>query len=79
MDLHVVGPNGEHCYYSQKVIGTGSLDVDNVTTYGPENFTCVVPTGSPEIAGTYYVYVHNYDGSFINGNYISLLLNPGTP
>ena len=79
MDLHVIDPNGEHCYYSNKVIGTGSLDVDNVTAYGPENFTCVVPDGSSAVAGTYYIYVHNYDGSAVNANYISLTLNPGTP
>jgi uncharacterized protein YfaP (DUF2135 family) len=79
MDLHVIDPNGEHCYYSHKVIGTGSLDVDNVVAYGPENFTCVVAEGSSAVAGTYHVYVHDYDGSAVNANYISLTLNPGTP
>lgn len=79
MDLHVVDPNGEHSYYSNKVIGTGNLDVDNVVAFGPENFTCIVPDGSSPVAGTYHIYVHNFDGSAVNANYISLLLNPGTP
>jgi hypothetical protein len=78
MDLHVEDPNGEHCYFGNQVIGTGNLDVDNVTSYGPENFTCIVPDGGEPVAGTYHVYVRFYSGSEPRGCTITLLLNPGT-
>jgi uncharacterized protein YfaP (DUF2135 family) len=78
MDLHCVDPNGEHSYYSNKIIGTGSLDVDNVTAYGPENFTCIVPSSQAPVQGVYHVYVHYYSGSEPRNNFISLLINPGT-
>lgn len=40
LDLHVIDPNGEDCYFfhMRTEIG-GSLDIDDVNGYGPETFT----------------------------------------
>jgi len=40
LDLHVIDPNGEDCYFfhMRTEIG-GSLDIDDVDGYGPETFT----------------------------------------
>lgn len=58
MDLHVITPAGEHCFYGNRVIqGGGALDVDVTTGYGPEIFA----TARPE-RGTYHVYVNYFGG-----------------
>ena len=77
MDLHVQDPNNEHCYYSNKTIGTGFLDVDNTTAYGPENFTCIVYEGNQPVPGTYHVWVHYYSGSEPRNCTITLRANIG--
>lgn len=58
LDLHVVSPDGKHCWYGQRVVENGgALDVDVTTGYGPEIYSTPTP-----IKGTYLVYV-NYYGS----------------
>lgn len=58
MDLHVISPSGQHCFYGNRVIqGGGALDVDVTTGYGPEIFA----TARPE-RGTWHVYVNFYGG-----------------
>lgn len=58
MDLHVISPSGEHCFYGNRVIaGGGALDVDVTTGYGPEIFA----TAQPE-RGMWHVYVNYYGG-----------------
>lgn len=58
MDLHVITPSGEHCFYAHRVIaGGGALDVDVTTGYGPEIFA----TSRPD-RGTWHVYVNYYGG-----------------
>lgn len=37
LDSHLYSPNGEHMYYGNKHITGADLDVDDVTSYGPEN------------------------------------------
>ncbi|MBN1899637.1 MAG: DUF2135 domain-containing protein [Spirochaetes bacterium] len=76
VDLWVIEPTGEKCFYSFKntKIG-GSLDVDVTTGYGPEVYTLAAPTkGSYTIQVNYYsdaghpqtearVYVVQYEGT----------------
>ena len=62
LDTHVVGPSGYHIWYSH--LGSyadegAKLDVDDVTSYGPEVFTAL---RFPE-AGTYHYAVYHYAGS----------------
>ncbi len=58
LDLHVISPDGKHCWYGERVIDNGgALDVDVTTGYGPEIYSTPAP-----IKGTYLVYL-NYYGS----------------
>ncbi len=58
LDLHVIDPFGEEIYWLDKYSASnGTLDVDDIDGYGPENIYW--PQGeAPE--GTYQVYVHHY-------------------
>lgn len=64
VDLHVDdGSGGSHCYFGNKTVTTGGwnmeLDVDNVTSYGPENIRIYeAPSGS-----TIRCYVNYWSGS----------------
>jgi len=40
MDTHVWSPSAQHSCWWNKSIGAGELDFDNISGYGPENFTC---------------------------------------
>ena len=63
LDTHVVGPSGYHIWW----LGQGSLssaplaqlDVDDVTSFGPEVFTAL---SFPE-PGTYHYAIHHFAGS----------------
>lgn len=58
LDLHVIGPDGAHAWYGERVMPNGgALDVDVTTGYGPEIFSSAAPA-----SGNYHVYV-NYFGS----------------
>lgn len=58
LDLHVIGPDGEHVFYGNRIGKNGSaLDVDVTTGYGPEIYGNPAPK-----TGVYHVYV-NYYGS----------------
>jgi len=56
LDLHVVSPDGEHVFYSNRVARHGgALDVDVTTGYGPEIYASPAPPH-----GVYHVYVNYY-------------------
>jgi len=58
LDLHVVTPDGRHCFYGDRVLENGgALDVDVTTGYGPEIFS--TPAG---LEGAYLVFVNYYGG-----------------
>ena len=63
LDTHVIGANDYHIYYgSQGSLSAepfANLDVDDVTSYGPEVFTAL---SFPE-AGTYHYAVYNFSGT----------------
>lgn len=80
MDLHVISPAGEHCFYANRAIGGGgALDVDVTTGYGPEIFAATQPR-----RGVWQVYV-NYFGGFggadtaITVAQVSIITDEGTP
>jgi hypothetical protein len=57
VDLHTFAPSGKHCWYGNKEIPEGFLDVDDIDGFGPENFTlrALVP-------GRYRIGVNYYRG-----------------
>ncbi len=74
MDLHVVEPDGEECYYgNRKTKLGGSLDVDVTTGYGPEIY--VMDFANP---GTYEIYIHYYGGAALTEATVYAILYEGT-
>lgn len=79
LDLHVVGPDGQHAWYGNRVMSNGgALDVDVTTGYGPEIFSSAAP-----LNGTYHVYVNYYgsgsDQSALTVAQVSIITNENTP
>jgi hypothetical protein len=64
MDLHTWGPGSgggtQHSYYGTETIDAGTLDYDNTSGYGPENFTA---HGAPIVPGRYAVGVNYFSGA----------------
>lgn len=79
LDLHLVTPEGDHCFYGNRLLANGgALDVDVTTGYGPE----IISIPSPS-KGTYLVYV-NYYGSGeqedkVTTAKVSIVTQAGTP
>lgn len=65
LDSHLTGPMTSgttrfHCYYANRnPVPYVSLDVDDVTAFGPETIT-VSPLSGNFVPGEYRYYVHNY-------------------
>ena len=61
LDSHIVTPNGTHVYYAARGNLTAApfagLDVDDVTSFGPE-----VITLTRLMVGTYKYYIYNFSG-----------------
>jgi uncharacterized protein YfaP (DUF2135 family) len=79
LDLHVVGPDGAHAWYGNRVMPNGgALDVDVTTGYGPEIFSSAAPA-----SGNYHVYVNYYgsgaDRSALTVAQVSIITNENTP
>lgn len=78
LDLHVVAPDGGHCFYGQRSLPDGSsLDVDVTNGYGPEIYASPAPQ-----KGTYMVFV-NYYGSGENKGLttatVTIVTHEGSP
>jgi uncharacterized protein YfaP (DUF2135 family) len=77
VDLWVIDPKGEKCYYGHpSTAAGGNLDVDVTTGYGPETFTM-----AKSMPGNYSVQAQYYSS---NGNPVTrvtiyVVLNEGTP
>ncbi len=76
LDLHVWNPRGEHCYYVNRQITEGFLDIDDVHGYGPETFTA-----TDAMFGTYTVKINAYDlhGDPSSEASVALWLNGSVP
>ncbi len=76
VDLHVVEPTGEECFYGHKEtkIG-GSLDVDITDGYGPEVYTLATPT-----KGIYKIMAHYYSDNGYPQSQLTVyvVINEGT-
>jgi hypothetical protein len=60
VDLHVFEPDGSHVFYQALTGSAGYLDVDDVTSYGPEHY---YSDCSRILTGEYRVGVNYYRGS----------------
>lgn len=69
LDIHASGPDGSggrfHCYFSDpNPVTHASLDVDDVTSEGPETITINLGDGSSSfVAGQYEFWVHHFAGT----------------
>lgn len=75
VDLHAFEPNGSHVYYRSRTGRSGTLDVDDTSSYGPENY--FVPCNKVEL-GTYRIGVNYFDGSGPSTAIVALFLGDGT-
>lgn len=60
VDLHAFEPNGAHVYYANLVGPSGFLDVDDVTSFGPEHYFVGCDTLE---TGNYRIGVNYFRGS----------------
>lgn len=58
LDLHMLNPAGQECYFLNPSIGGMVLDVDNMAGFGPENISVV-----SQVTGVYTVFVENFSGT----------------
>lgn len=72
VDLHTWDPNSNHSYFSAETIPTGTLDVDNTSSLGPENFTC-----TSLVDGRFCIAVNNYGGAEYRQAIIRVTINSG--
>lgn len=58
IDLHIIEPNGKHVYWADRRGTSGYLDVDDVSSFGPEHYytNCNLQTGN------YTVYLYFFSG-----------------
>lgn len=84
LDLHLITPDGQHCFYGNRVLSNGgALDVDVTTGYGPEIISL---PAAPR--GTYHIYVNYYGGGYRSSGesrdaltvaQVAIILNENTP
>ncbi|MGD1894970.1 MAG: hypothetical protein ACFB15_30785 [Cyclobacteriaceae bacterium] len=76
LDSHLTGPQADgnrlHCYYANQAPNVQvNLDVDDVTSYGPETITI-----SSLVAGTYRYSVHNYSDRYFSSGAAGIVTSP---
>lgn len=77
VDLWVIDPKGEKCYFSQPMTKSGgNLDMDNTSGYGPETFTM-----EKALPGPYSVQVQYFSSndSPVTRVDVYMILYEGTP
>ena len=74
MDLHVFEPNDEQVFFGNRNGAFGTLDMDDVNGFGPENY--FVPCENA-VEGTWRVGVNYFTGSAPETGTISLFLGNG--
>ncbi len=83
MDLHILGPDGEHTYYaaldpveSSEAIPQGALDLDDKNGFGPEVFSM-----SGETSGRYTIEAryHHSQGNVPSQAQVTVVLYPAEP
>ncbi|MCI4646251.1 MAG: hypothetical protein MRY64_15835 [Hyphomonadaceae bacterium] len=74
VDLHAFEPNGAHVFYSSRIGPSGFLDVDDTTSFGPENY--FVECDTIEL-GVYTIGVNYYSGLAPSTATVSLFLGDG--
>jgi len=64
LDLHTFEPTGRHVYYASRTGNFGYLDVDDVSSWGPEHYyaSCEKISSSPLAIGRYQFGVNYYRG-----------------
>lgn len=75
VDLHVFEPNGSHVYYNDLTGQSGTLDVDDTESFGPENY--VVACDKVEV-GVYTVGVNYFRGNEPETANVALFLGDGS-
>ena len=82
LDSHMVTPTGAHIYYSSKGSRTSApwtqLDVDDTTSYGPENISVYQFTPVGSAVYKYYVYLYAGTGSLATSGARVSVQGPGT-
>jgi uncharacterized protein YfaP (DUF2135 family) len=80
LDSHLSGPDGTggrfHCYWVDKTpTGFVSLDVDDVTSFGPETITISRDAAGAFVAGDYHYWVHDYTTTTFAGSNASVTVS----
>lgn len=76
VDLHIVEPNEEECYYGHRETASGGmLDVDDVDGYGPEVYTLA---SAPSGVYTIFVQYFSDNGKPQSLAVVDVTLHPGT-
>lgn len=60
LDAHLLGPTGERLFFADRSASFGTLDLDDVSSEGPETATLTLSTGVND--GTYAYCVHWFGG-----------------